>query len=86
MARSLFGTDGVRGRANTAPMTAEIAMRIGMAAGQVFHRGAHRNRAVIGKDTRLSGYMLENALTAGLTSTGMEVILLGPVPTPGVGL
>ena len=55
MARSLFGTDGVRGRANTAPMTAEIAMRIGMAAGQVFHRGAHRNRAVIGKDTRLSG-------------------------------
>ncbi|WP_295137705.1 phosphoglucosamine mutase [uncultured Reyranella sp.] len=85
MARSLFGTDGIRGRANTAPMTAEIAMRIGMAAGQVFHRGAHRNRAVIGKDTRLSGYMLEQALTAGFLSVGVDVFLLGPIPTPAVG-
>ncbi|MDO8977456.1 phosphoglucosamine mutase [Reyranella sp.] len=85
MARSLFGTDGVRGRANSAPMTAEIAMRIGMAAGQVFHRGAHRNRAVIGKDTRLSGYMLEQALTAGFLSVGVDVFLLGPIPTPAVG-
>jgi phosphoglucosamine mutase len=85
MARSLFGTDGVRGRANTAPMTAEMAMRIGMAAGQVFHRGAHRNRAVIGKDTRLSGYMLEQALTAGFLSVGVDVLLLGPIPTPAVG-
>ncbi len=85
MARSLFGTDGVRGRANIAPMTAEIAMRIGMAAGQVFHRGAHRNRAVIGKDTRLSGYMLEQALTAGFLSVGVDVFLLGPIPTPAVG-
>jgi len=85
MARSLFGTDGVRGRANTAPMTAEIAMRIGMAAGQVFRRGAHRNRAVIGKDTRLSGYMIEQALTAGFLSVGVDVLLLGPIPTPAVG-
>ncbi|TAJ89102.1 MAG: phosphoglucosamine mutase [Reyranella sp.] len=85
MVRSLFGTDGIRGRANTAPMTAEIAMRIGMAAGQVFHRGAHRNRAVIGKDTRLSGYMLEQALTAGFLSVGVDVFLLGPIPTPAVG-
>jgi len=85
MVRSLFGTDGVRGRANTAPMTAEIAMRIGMAAGQVFRRGAHRNRAVIGKDTRLSGYMLEQALTAGFLSVGVDVLLLGPIPTPAVG-
>ena len=66
-------------------MTAEIAMRIGMAAGQVFHRGAHRNRAVIGKDTRLSGYMLEQALTAGFLSVGVDVFLLGPIPTPAVG-
>ena len=85
MVRSLFGTDGVRGRANTAPMTAEMAMRIGMAAGQVFRRGAHRNRAVIGKDTRLSGYMLEQALTAGFLSVGVDVFLLGPIPTPAVG-
>ena len=85
MIRSLFGTDGVRGRANTSPMTAEMAMRIGMAAGQVFRRGAHRNRAVIGKDTRLSGYMLEQALTAGFLSVGVDVFLLGPIPTPAVG-
>jgi phosphoglucosamine mutase len=86
MTRTIFGTDGVRGLANTAPMTAEIALRLGMAAGRYF-RGDERNnhRVVIGKDTRLSGYMLENALTAGLTSTGMNVLLLGPVPTPAVG-
>jgi phosphoglucosamine mutase len=86
MPRSLFGTDGVRGRANSKPMTAELAMRIGMAAGQVFNRGGHRHRVVIGKDTRLSGYMLEQALGAGFLSVGMDVLLLGPVPTPAVGL
>ncbi|MCQ0971736.1 phosphoglucosamine mutase [Paracoccus sp. TK19116] len=86
MSRKLFGTDGVRGRANTPPMTAEMALRIGAAAGRYFRRdGRNRHRVVIGKDTRLSGYMLENALTAGLTSTGMNVLLLGPVPTPAVG-
>ena len=83
----LFGTDGVRGTANTHPMTAEMALRIGAAVGQYFRRGGeHAHRVVIGKDTRLSGYMFENALTAGLTSTGMNVLLLGPVPTPAVGL
>ena len=86
MSRNLFGTDGVRGRANTHPMTAEMALRLGAAAGRYFRRdGRNRHRVVIGKDTRLSGYMLENALTAGLTSTGMNVLLLGPVPTPAVG-
>jgi phosphoglucosamine mutase len=85
MSRSLFGTDGVRGRANSEPMTAEIAMRIGMAAGLVFNRGGHRHRVVVGKDTRLSGYMVEQALTAGFLSVGMDVLLLGPVPTPAVG-
>ena len=84
MSRHLFGTDGVRGRANSEPMTAEIAMRIGMAAGQVFNRGDHRHRVVIGKDTRLSGYMIEQALTAGFLSVGMDVLLLGPLPTPAV--
>ena len=85
--RKLFGTDGVRGTANIHPMTAEMALRIGAAVGRYFRReagGVHR--VVIGKDTRLSGYMFENALTAGLTSTGMNVLLLGPVPTPAVGL
>jgi phosphoglucosamine mutase len=82
---SLFGTDGVRGLANSEPMTAEIAMRIGMAAGQVFNRGGHRHRVVIGKDTRLSGYMIEQALTAGFLSVGVDVLLLGPLPTPAVG-
>lgn len=85
--RKLFGTDGVRGTANLHPMTADMALRIGAAAGRYFRReagGVHR--VVIGKDTRLSGYMFENALTAGLTSTGMNVLLLGPVPTPAVGL
>lgn len=82
----LFGTDGVRGTANTHPMTAETALRIGQAAGAFFRKdGQDAHRVVIGKDTRLSGYMLENALTAGLTSMGMNVLLLGPVPTPAVG-
>ena len=86
MVRTLFGTDGVRGTANTYPMTAEMALRLGAAAGRYFRRGGKgAHRVVIGKDTRLSGYMLENALTAGLTSTGMNVLLLGPVPTPAVG-
>ncbi len=87
MTRKLFGTDGVRGTANIHPMTAETALAIGAAAGRYFRReqgGTHR--VVIGKDTRLSGYMFENALTAGLTSTGMDVLLLSPVPTPAVGL
>ena len=86
MTRTLFGTDGVRGTANTYPMTAEVALRLGAAAGRWFRTdGRNGHRVVIGKDTRLSGYMLENALTAGLTSTGMNVLLLGPVPTPAVG-
>ncbi len=86
MSRKLFGTDGVRGRANSHPMTAEMALRLGAAAGRYFRGdGTNGHRVVIGKDTRLSGYMLENALTAGLTSTGMNVLLLGPVPTPAVG-
>ena len=86
MTRKLFGTDGVRGTANTYPMTAEMALKLGAAAGRFFRRdGSTAHRVVIGKDTRLSGYMLENALTAGLTSTGMNVLLLGPVPTPAVG-
>lgn len=87
MTRKFFGTDGVRGKANTFPMTAEMALRIGAAAGRYFRNdGSNGHRVVIGKDTRLSGYMFENALTAGLTSTGMNVLLLGPVPTPAVGL
>ena len=86
MSRRLFGTDGVRGRANSWPMTAELALKLGAAAGRYFRRdGSAAHRVVIGKDTRLSGYMLENALTAGFTSTGMNVLLLGPVPTPAVG-
>jgi len=86
MSGKLFGTDGVRGRANSYPMTADIALKLGAAAGRYFRTdGQNRHRVVIGKDTRLSGYMLENALTAGLTSTGMNVLLLGPVPTPAVG-
>ena len=87
MTKKLFGTDGVRGTANTWPMTAELALRLGAAAGRYFRNdGSNGHRVVIGKDTRLSGYMFENALTAGLTSTGMNVLLLGPVPTPAVGL
>ncbi|WP_368187122.1 phosphoglucosamine mutase [Aestuariibius sp. HNIBRBA575] len=85
--RKFFGTDGVRGRANTYPMTADLALKLGAAAGRYFRNdGSNGHRVVIGKDTRLSGYMFENALTAGLTSTGMNVLLLGPVPTPAVGL
>ncbi|MBT5296688.1 MAG: phosphoglucosamine mutase [Octadecabacter sp.] len=87
MARKFFGTDGVRGTANTYPMTADMALKIGAAAGRYFRNGgSNGHRVVIGKDTRLSGYMFESALTAGLTSTGMNVLLLGPIPTPGVGL
>ena len=86
MSRKYFGTDGIRGRANTHPMTAELALRLGAAAGRYFRSdGSNGHRVVIGKDTRLSGYMIENALTAGLCSTGMNVLLLGPVPTPAVG-
>jgi phosphoglucosamine mutase len=81
-----FGTDGIRGCANKFPMTPEIAMKVGMATGKLFRRGEHRHRVVIGKDTRLSGYMLEPAMTAGFTSMGMDVFLLGPVPTPGVAM
>lgn len=83
---SLFGTDGIRGRAGTHPMTAEIALEVGTAAGTYFNRGTHRHKAIIAKDTRLSGYMLEPALTAGLTSTGMDVVLVGPLPTPAVAM
>src|SRR5579859_2181072 len=84
--RKLFGTDGVRGTANTEPMTAETAMRLGMAAGRYFTRGKHRHTVVIGKDTRLSGYMLEPALTAGFITMGMDVVLIGPLPTPAVAM
>jgi phosphoglucosamine mutase len=87
MSRKLFGTDGVRGKANTYPMTAEMALRIGAAAGIYFRRNHSKvHRVVIGKDTRRSGYMLESALTAGFTSTGMSVFLMGPIPTPAVGM
>ena len=86
MSRKYFGTDGIRGRANTAPMTADVAMRLGMAARRHFTRVPHRYTVVIGKDTRRSGYMIETALTAGFTSVGMDVIQLGPMPTPAVGM
>ncbi|MCA0276756.1 MAG: phosphoglucosamine mutase [Proteobacteria bacterium] len=86
MAGRYFGTDGIRGRANKFPMTAEIAMKVGMAAGLSFQRGSHRHRVVVGKDTRLSGYMIENALVAGLCAAGMDVFLLGPIPTPAVAM
>ncbi len=86
MARKLFGTDGIRGQANAEPMTAETALKVGMAAGSVFTRGPHRHTVVIGKDTRLSGYMLEAALMSGFTSVGMDVVLVGPMPTPGVAM
>lgn len=86
MSRRFFGTDGIRGRTNKSPMTAEMAMRVGMAAGQHFLRGDHRHRVVIGKDTRLSGYMIENALVAGFTSVGMDVVQFGPIPTPAVAM
>ena len=86
MARKYFGTDGIRGATNVAPMTAQMAMKVGMAAGAYFLRGGHKHRVVIGKDTRLSGYMMENALVAGFTSVGMDVIMTGPLPTPAVAL
>jgi len=86
MAAKLFGTDGIRGTANISPMTAEIALKVGMAAGQIFTRGDHRHTVVIGKDTRLSGYMLEPALAAGFIGMGMDVILVGPMPTPAVAM
>ncbi len=82
----LFGTDGIRGTANTHPMTADIALKVGMAAGQQFLRGDHRHRVVIAKDTRLSGYMIEPALTAGFIAVGMDVVLVGPMPTPAVAM
>ena len=86
MTRRYFGTDGIRGRANRFPMTPEVAMKVGMAVGMSFRRGSHRNRVVLGKDTRLSGYMIENAMVAGFCSAGMDVFLLGPIPTPAVAM
>ena len=86
MTRKLFGTDGVRGLANSEPITAETALKLALAAGAHFTRGDHRHRVIIGKDTRLSGYMLETALTSGFLSMGMDVMLLGPMPTPAVGM
>ena len=85
MARKYFGTDGIRGRANGV-ITPELALKVGQAAGLVFKRGEHRHRVLIGKDTRLSGYMIETALVAGFTSVGMDVLLTGPMPTPAVGM
>ncbi len=86
MSKKYFGTDGIRGTANLSPMTAEIALRVGVAAGSIFTRGAHRHKVIIGKDTRLSGYMVEPALTAGFISAGMDVVLLGPLPTPAIAM
>ena len=86
MARKYFGTDGIRGLANGDKLTPDLAMRVGMAAGLKFVRGDHRNRVVIGKDTRRSGYMIENALAAGFTAVGMDVYFLGPMPTPAVAM
>ncbi|MBV9262298.1 MAG: phosphoglucosamine mutase, partial [Pseudolabrys sp.] len=85
MVRKYFGTDGIRGRANRV-ITPELALKVGQAAGVAFRNGEHRHRVVIGKDTRLSGYMIETALVAGFTSVGMDVMLLGPMPTPAVGM
>ena len=85
MARKYFGTDGIRGRANGV-ITPELALKVGQAVGLIFQKGEHRHRVLIGKDTRLSGYMIENALTAGFTSVGMDVLLTGPIPTPGVAM
>ncbi len=86
MARKFFGTDGIRGRANAGVLTAATAMKVGQAAGRHFLRGEHKHRVVIGKDTRLSGYMMETALVAGFTSVGMDVIMTGPLPTPAIAL
>jgi phosphoglucosamine mutase len=86
MARRLFGTDGIRGTANTEPMTPETALKVAMAVGEALHNGAHKHLVVIGKDTRLSGYMLEPALTAGFITMGMDVVLVGPLPTPAIAM
>jgi phosphoglucosamine mutase len=86
MTRKFFGTDGIRGRANTEKMNPETALRVGLAAGLQFVRGDHRHKVIIGKDTRLSGYMLEPALVAGFTSVGMDVLLVGPMPTPAIAM
>ncbi len=86
MTRRYFGTDGIRGLANRHPMTSEVALKVGMAAGHVFQNGSHRHRVVIGKDTRLSGYMIESALMSGFTAVGCDVFLLGPMPTPAVAM
>ncbi len=86
MARKFFGTDGIRGKANSFPITPQLALQVGIAAGIAFRNGGHRHRVVIGKDTRLSGYMIEPALTAGFTAAGVDVFLLGPLPTPAVAM
>ncbi|HCP00571.1 MAG TPA: phosphoglucosamine mutase, partial [Rhodospirillaceae bacterium] len=86
MARKLFGTDGIRGKANQEPITAEIALRVAMAAGHRFTHGEHRHLVIIGKDTRLSNYMLESAMQSGFTAMGMDVVLVGPMPTPAVAM
>ena len=86
MTRKFFGTDGIRGRTNEGVMTAAIAMKVGQAAGTYFLRGDHKHRVVIGKDTRLSGYMLENAMVAGFTAAGIDAFVLGPIPTPAVAM
>ncbi|MXN47546.1 phosphoglucosamine mutase [Shinella kummerowiae] len=86
MKRRYFGTDGIRGQSNLFPMTPDLAMRVGIAVGTIFRRGAHRHRVVIGKDTRLSGYMLENAMVAGFTAAGIDAFVLGPIPTPAVAM
>jgi phosphoglucosamine mutase len=86
MKRRYFGTDGIRGQSNVFPMTPDLAMRVGIAAGTIFRRGNHRHRVVIGKDTRLSGYMLENAMVAGFTAAGLDAFVLGPIPTPAVAM
>src|SRR5260370_8436680 len=86
MTRKFFGTDGIRGTANTEPMTPETALKVAMAVGECFRNGSHKHLVVIGKDTRLSGYMLEPALTAGFITMGMDVVLVGPLPTPAIAM
>ncbi len=84
MSKRLFGTDGLRGQVNIFPMTAEVALRMGLAAGSYFRNGKQRHKVIIGKDTRLSGYVFESALTSGLCAMGMDVFQVGPMPTPAV--
>src|SRR3979409_1243626 len=86
MARKLFGTDGIGGTANTEPMTPETALKVAMAVGESLQNGTHKHLVVIGKDTRLSGYMLEPALTAGFITMGMDVVRVGPLPTPAIAM